>query len=102
MYSAFKSAGEKLFLSGVNDTHSGNISVKEGDKIFITSRSAALSALKESDIIEVGAADEAEASEKASSDLLIHKLIYKLKDAKAIMHAHPPNALALCGQLILE
>lgn len=96
MYSNFKSAGEKLFLSGVNDTHSGNISLKEDNKIFITSRSAQLSDLKESDIIEASFDDEAADSKNVSSDLSIHRLIYKIKDAKAIIHAHPPNALALC------
>ena len=96
MFQEFRSAGEKLFLSGVNDTHSGNMSFRDGEKIFITAKNAMLSSLKEGDIIKVGLEEEYSTDSSASGDLLIHRLIYKITKSGAIIHAHPPNALALC------
>lgn len=96
MFEKFRMAGEKLFLSGCNDSHSGNISVKEGTGILITGRSAMLSCLKENDIVRVELEEGGQNDARASRDLAVHRFIYKTKGALSVIHAHPPNIMALC------
>lgn len=54
MLELFSLFGRELFLQGVNSSHSGNMSVRVGDRIFITRRGSMLSNLTERDIIETG------------------------------------------------
>lgn len=93
MFEDFKKAGQLLFARGINDTHSGNISARDGDKIIITSRMALTCDLKQQDIVECPGGESAPL---ASRDLAIHKAIYDNTKAAAIIHAHCPSALALC------
>lgn len=89
----FISAGESLFVLGLSGVFSGTLSVREGDRIFITKKGAPLNGLSESDIVEVGIGDEP--APDASDDLPIHKAIYKETQFNAIIQAYPPNAIAL-------
>jgi ribulose-5-phosphate 4-epimerase/fuculose-1-phosphate aldolase len=45
MLEQFAGFGRELFLHGVNSSHSGNMSVRAGDRIFITRRGSMLSNL---------------------------------------------------------
>lgn len=94
MLEKFKRVGEFLFREGLVDSHGGNMSVREGDKIFITRRDAMLGDLKEGDIIEVGL-EAGEHDGQASRELPTHRAVYKQTAAKAIVHAHPANAIAV-------
>ncbi len=86
--------GKDLFESHLVDSHGGNMSIRDGDSIFITKRDVMLGHLKEDDIIKVSLMVE-EGDKRASRDVNIHRAIYKNTNASAIIHAHPPYAIAL-------
>jgi L-fuculose-phosphate aldolase len=87
-------AGKVLYQEGLVNSHAGNISVRNKDKIYITKTGAMLGFLEEKDIVEVGF-EPSEKDKEASSELIVHREIYKKTDAKAIIHAHPVNMVAL-------
>jgi len=91
----FKWIGRELFVSGLIDSHGGNMSVRDGDRIIITRRDAMLGRLEDGDLIEVGMEENAAADGEASRELVVHRAIYANTKAKAVVHAHPPNATAI-------
>lgn len=96
MFERFKKAGELLFASGCNDSHSGNISTRQGGSLIITSRLAMLSGLNKEDLLEVPLEGTSPSDAIASRDLPVHRAIYSGSGHLAVIHAHLPNALALC------
>ncbi len=96
MFERFKKTGEILFASGCNDSHSGNISVRQEGGIIITSRLAMLSSLNKEDLLEVPLEGTSPSDGIASRDLPVHRAIYAASRHSAVVHAHLPNALALC------
>jgi len=93
MLEQFKFIGRKLFEEGLVGSHSGVLSIREGDKIIITRNHAMLSELRDEDLIETGM--EGEVDKNAPSDISIHRAIYASRDIKAIVQAQPPYAMAL-------
>jgi L-fuculose-phosphate aldolase len=76
------------------DSHGGNLSIRREDKIFITRRDVMLGDIKEEDVIEVGMS----AGEKdvlVSREIPTHRALYRETKALAIVHAHPPCAVAI-------
>lgn len=94
MSDEFKRIGRYLFEERLVGSHSGNMSLRHGDKIYITRRDAMLAALNEGDIIEVGM-DPGESDNLASRELPTHRAIYRATPAGAIVHAHGANAIAV-------
>jgi L-fuculose-phosphate aldolase len=94
MYEDFKKIGKLLFAEGLVHACSGNMSIREGDKIFITKKDSMLGDLQKDDIIEVGM-EKGEGDELASSEIPTHRAIYKQTSAQVIIHAHPVNAVAI-------
>jgi len=94
MYEEFQRIGKYLWQEGLVDSHGGDLSMKQGDKILITRRDAMLGDLKESDVIEVGL-EKDERDANASRELSTHRAIYRETGAQAIVHAHSPNAIAV-------
>lgn len=91
-----KHVGEKLFSRGCNNSHSGNISVREGDKIFISKTGSMLDELTEQDIIEVGLLPDEAKDKQASMELLNHRALYQAKEnINAVVHAHAPHAVVM-------
>jgi L-fuculose-phosphate aldolase len=82
MLEQFSRFGRELFLQGVNSSHSGNMSVRAGDRIFITRRGSMFANLKEGGIIETGLRDD-------------DSHIYARNPALAVVHTHPTFAIAL-------
>jgi L-fuculose-phosphate aldolase len=70
------------------------MSIRQGDKIFITRRDAMLGDLKEEDIIEVGMGG-GEKDNLASRELPTHRALYRERGVQAIVHAHPAHAIAV-------
>lgn len=94
MLEEFKKIGRLLFEEGLVDSHGGDISVRRGDKIYITRRDAILADLKEGDMVEVGM-EAGEGDATASRELPTHRAIYRETKAEAVVHAHSPNAIAI-------
>ena len=94
MLEEFRRIGKLLFEEGLIDSHGGNMSVREGDRIYITCRDAMLGDLKEGDVVEVGFESGGE-EKNASRELATHRAVYRQCDAKAIVHAHPANTIAV-------
>jgi len=94
-FEEFSVAGRDLYMLGLIDSHSGNMSMRSGDKIYITKRDAMLGHLREEDIVEVSLGEEGESDKVASRELPVHRAIYKETGFNAIIHAHPPHGVAL-------
>lgn len=92
MFDQFKLIGKKLFEEGLVTSHSGSLSVRDGDKIIITKKDTMLSEIKENDLIEVPL--DGEYDKTAASDVLVHRAIYAGTDARSIIHAYPSYGIA--------
>jgi len=93
--SQFQSVGRDLFSRGLVSSHSGNLSIRLGDNLIITRRGSRLGCLEENDLIETGINKNNRATPLASVELPVHRAIYQRTPAQAIVHAHPPYAIAL-------
>ncbi len=91
----FQEVGRDLFTRGLVSSHGGNMSMRFGDRLLITRRGAKLGHLTELDLIETGIERNDRATPTASSELAVHRAIYQSTQAHAVLHAHPPYALAL-------
>ncbi len=92
-FEEFSLAGKALFTAGLIDSRSGNMSIRSGDRIFITKQDAMLANLTEADIIEVPL--EGGSEPLAARELPVHRAIYKETNFNAVIHAQPPYGLAL-------
>jgi L-fuculose-phosphate aldolase len=87
--------GRELYLRGLQTTRSGNISVRIGDQFLITKTGSNLGRLTESDLITVETRQSKPIPKGASCESPVHRSIYNVSDAGAIVHAHPIHAIAL-------
>jgi L-fuculose-phosphate aldolase len=71
------------------------MSVRLGERIIITRRGSQLGCLEEHDLIETGIRKNDRNTPLASTELATHRAIYQATPALAIVHAHPPHAVAL-------
>lgn len=95
MLDQFQAFGRDLFLRGLTSSHGGNMSVRMGDRIVITRTGSMLGHLEERDLIETGLEEMDSAVMLASSELVVHRAIYQRTSALAVVHVHPPVAVAL-------
>ena len=93
--SQFQTVGRDLFTTGLVSSHSGNLSIRLGERIIITRRNSGLGCLGEHDLIETGISKNDRNTPLASIELAVHRAIYRETPALAIVHAHPPHAVAL-------
>lgn len=91
----FQTVGRDLFARGLVSSNSGNLSIRLGDNVIITRRGGMLNCLSENDLIETGVSKNNRATPLASTDLNIHRAVYRETQALAVVHAHPPHAVAL-------
>lgn len=91
----FQTLGHDLFSRGLVASHSGNLSVRMGDKILITRKHVMLNNIGERDLLETGVDRNERSTPLAGNELIIHRCIYRSTSALAIVHAHPPYAVAL-------
>lgn len=90
-----RDVGRDLYLRGLVSTRGGNLSVRADDALLITRTGAPLGRLTGSDIIEVPVEGPSEVDDQASSDLVVHRAIYRLSDAGAVAHGHGVFATTL-------
>ena len=93
--SQFQTIGRDLSTRGLVSSHSGNLSIRLGERIIITRRGCMLGYLQEHDLIETGITKNDRSTPLASVELAVHRAIYQVTPALAIIHAHPPHAIAL-------
>jgi len=91
----FQSVGRDLFTGGLVSSNSGNLSIRLGERMIITRRGSRLGCLEEHDLIETGVSKNDRNTPLASIELAVHRNIYQQTPAQAIVHAHPPHAVAL-------
>ena len=90
----FQEIGRDLFEADMVSSHGGNLSVRLGDRIVIKRRGAMLGRLKPQDLVETGLERNDSGVALASSELIVHRAIYKTTPALAILHCHPRTAIA--------
>lgn len=88
----FSQVGRDLFLSGAVTSHGGNLSVREGDRIFISRRGAMLGRMRDGDVVETSM-QPCESDAECSRELVVHRAIYVATDATAIVHAHTRHTI---------
>jgi len=91
----FQSIGCDLCTRGLVSSNSGNLSIRLGERMIITRRGSRLGCLEEHDLIETGITKNDRNTPLASTELAVHRAIYQETTAQAIVHAHPPHAVAL-------
>ncbi|HYV00887.1 MAG TPA: class II aldolase/adducin family protein [Actinomycetota bacterium] len=90
MEDPFHSAGRTLFSLGLVRGTEGNLSTFDGTTIVITRAGAPLDALDPRDLV----AGALEASlDGASSDVAVHRRLYRERGPGAVVHAHPPGTV---------
>jgi L-fuculose-phosphate aldolase len=95
MLTQFQTIGQALFSQGLVSPQGGNLSVKVGERLVITHRGSALGSIQEGDLVETGVCKNNRVTPLASTELEVHRCIYKNTSALAVVHAHPPYAVAL-------
>jgi L-fuculose-phosphate aldolase len=91
----FQTVGKNLFSRGLVSSQSGNLSIRMGENLIITHRGSQLGSLTENDLIETGIYKNNRSTPLASTELPVHRAIYQMTTAQAIVHAHPPHTVAL-------
>lgn len=94
-FKSFWQVGKELCMRNLETSHSGNISIRSGGKIYIKKRSAMLNWLEKEDIVACDLEKEDSNSLLASTELGVHRAIYLHTDAMAVIHAHNPYCVAL-------
>lgn len=92
MFELFREVGRDLFLAGHVTARHGNLSVREGDSIFITRSGSMLSRLERNDVIETRM-EPSVLDQGCSRELVVHRAVYAATGARAICHAHPPHTM---------
>jgi len=92
---AFQIVGEELFRTRLNNSHSGNLSIRLNRMLAITRTGAMLHRISHGDIVETCISGEDEQTYLASRELPVHKSIYLGTHAASIVHAHPPHVVTL-------
>ena len=95
LISQFQVVGRDLCARGLVSSHSGNLSIRLGEHLYITHRSSMLGYLEEHDFVETGINKNDQCTPLASTELRVHRFIYQRTSASAVVHAHPAYAVAL-------
>ena len=95
IYEQFREIGRDLYTANMVSSHGGNLSVRLGDRIVIKRRGAMLGSLKPHDLIETGIEKNDSGVALASTELIVHRTIYKTTPALAVCHCHPRSAIAV-------
>ena len=92
---AFQQTGYDLFAQGMNNTHSGNLSMRNNRMMTITRSGSMLHRLEFDDLIETLIKGEDSQTARVSREIPVHRSIYNHTNANAIAHSHPPHIIAL-------
>ena len=84
---SFRAAGRALFSLGLVKGAEGNLSTFDGRTLLITRTGAHLGRLLAGDIVAGALSGELPG---ASSDLEVHRDLYRAEGLGGVVHAHPP------------
>jgi L-fuculose-phosphate aldolase len=88
--------GRRLAESGISPGTSGNLSVRDGERVLITGTGADLGRLEPSHIAEVGIDGTHFGGPRPSKELAVHLAMYaRNPDHTATVHVHSPHAVAV-------
>lgn len=93
-------AGHELVSSGLVTGAGGNVSVRDGDSMWISPSGFSLADARAEHYpcVSVESGDIAEGAYRPSSEVLMHLFIYRVRpDVRCIIHAHPKMTIALCS-----
>jgi L-fuculose-phosphate aldolase len=90
MQSEFERIGKRLFAEGLLDASFGNMSVRSGNGFFITRSGSYLDVPGSPVYVPM----EGDVPEHASREYRVHRATYSITNHQAIVHAHPPHAVA--------
>ena len=91
----FQWVGRELTARGLLTLHAGNLSVRRDSRVFITRTGSILGLLGPGDVLETPLNPTKPRHPHASMELPAHLAIYAATEVGAIVHAHPPSAIAL-------
>ena len=91
----FQWVGRELMALGLLSLHAGNLSVRRNGRVFITRTGSSLGHLGAGDVVETPLGRGQRPHPRASMELPTHLAIYEATSAGAVLHAHPPSAIAL-------
>ncbi len=94
IYEQFRDVGRDLYVQNLTSSHGGNLSLRIGDRVVIKRRGAQLGRLKPHDLIETNIEKNDSGVALASTELLVHRMIYQMTPALAVVHCHPRTAIA--------
>lgn len=95
IYREFEKVGRALYIAGLQNTHSGNMSMRIGNRMVITRRGSMLGFLEPEDLVETSIFEPDSMLSIASTESHVHAAIYRETEALAIVHAHLIHATAL-------
>ncbi len=96
MLREFQRVGRQLLQRGLITSHVGNASVRKGDHMYITRHLAMLGDLEKGDVVKVPYVDEDPSkTANVSKEYPVHREIYDITAADAVIHAHPAHAIVL-------
>lgn len=79
---------------GYNDSHSGNLSVRKGERFWVTPTGACADTLRKTEL--VGCDVEGALGAAASLDASLHQAVYRADPTVgAVIHSHCPYAVAM-------
>jgi L-fuculose-phosphate aldolase len=86
----------KIARNGFVIGASGNLSIKNGNNVYIKASSKAFGEAKASDFVRVNASSNYSQDLRPSSEYRLHLECYKMRsDIRTIFHTHPPLSTAL-------
>lgn len=89
-------AGRRLVDAGLSPGSSGNISVRDGDRLLISGTGAELGRLDSDSIAQLSLTGERIGGAKPSKESPLHVGFYRRDpDFRAVVHVHSPHAVAL-------
>ncbi len=95
VYEELKDYCLRIARRGYVTAHGGNASIKSGNIMWITRHASSLENLKPEDVIQVSLEKPSSFDALASIETIVHRQIYLETPNLAVLHAHPPNSVAL-------
>lgn len=93
MYDQFRDIGRDIYVAGLISSHGGNMSVRVGDRVLITRRGSMLGRLGEHDIVETALEHDDSEIALASTEIVVHRAVYRKTNGLAIVHTHSPHTI---------